>query len=62
VGGLEDLPRAFFTRTAFDSDVAVAQAELGDADFADAFREGREMAIEWAVAYALRASPRQTVG
>jgi hypothetical protein len=52
---LEDLPRAFFPRAAFDSDVAVAQAEIGDADFTRAFEEGRAMRMEWAVAFALGA-------
>jgi hypothetical protein len=40
VRGLEGIPCAFFTRADFDSDVAVAQAELGDPEFADAFGDG----------------------
>jgi hypothetical protein len=56
VRGLADLPRAHFATAAFESDVTVAQAELGDADFVDAFEEGRSMTTELAIAYALGAS------
>lgn len=53
VKALPDIPGALMSRYAFDSDVALAKAELTDTQFADAFATGLEMSTDAIVAYGL---------